>query len=154
MRATVRKKIRCIGGIKYIVHEDGVIINCTTGKEIKQRLDADGYLTATLGKGIRSKPRFVHRIVAKAFVPNPHRYPIVHHKDGNRANPHASNLEWTTQRENIRHAYERGSYDRKGIKNGRALLTEDDVLTIRKLYKQGRIRAEIYIRYMDRSRKV
>ena len=143
MKATVRRKIRCIDGLKYIVYEDGVIINFATGKEIKQRLNTNGYLTAMLGKSIKHRSRLVHRIVAEAFIPNLHRYPIVHHKDGNRANTHASNLEWTTQCENIRRAYERGSYDRKGTKNGRAILTENDVLTIRKRYKRGKIRADL-----------
>jgi len=68
MRATVRKKIRCIGGIKYIVHEDGVIINKATGNVIKQQLTADGYLTVTLGKGAKRKPELVHRKVAEAFI--------------------------------------------------------------------------------------
>lgn len=40
----------------------------------------------------RAKP--LHRLVAEAFVPNPNGLPEVRHKDGNKLNNHADNLEW------------------------------------------------------------
>lgn len=36
----------------------------------------------------------LHRLVAITFVPNPDNCPYVLHKDGNRANNKAQNLEW------------------------------------------------------------
>lgn len=56
------------------------------------------------------KNEFVHRLVAKAFVPNPNQYNVVHHKDGNPTNNHYENLEWCTQKENMSYAYEAGVY--------------------------------------------
>lgn len=42
----------------------------------------------------------VHRLVAKAFIPNPNEHPIVNHIDENPANNDANNLEWCTYRHN------------------------------------------------------
>lgn len=45
--------------------------------------------------------KHVHRLVAMAFLPNPHGFPVVHHKDTDPTNNAKGNLEWTTQRDNI-----------------------------------------------------
>jgi len=45
----------------------------------------------------------VHRLVAIAFIPNPNNLPQVNHKDENKLNPIASNLEWCDQKYNSRY---------------------------------------------------
>ena len=57
---------------------------------------------------IKGKMYSVHRIVALAFLPNPMAKEQVNHKDGNKQNNHLSNLEWSTNSENQRHARENG----------------------------------------------
>ena len=49
-----------------------------------------------------NKYYYVHRLVARVFVENPapSYFTVVHHKDHDRSNNHASNLEWTTQQLN------------------------------------------------------
>lgn len=64
-------------------------------------LQANGYLQLHLkrGRGTRVK-RYVHRLVAQAFIENPEEKPVVNHIDQNRENNNVINLEWTTSLEN------------------------------------------------------
>lgn len=71
----------------------------TDGRKIKEKImanvkDKDGYLTIVLYKNKKAKGFKVHRIVAKAFIPNPDNMPVVNHKDEDKTNNHVSNLEW------------------------------------------------------------
>ena len=51
--------------------------------------------------------KYVHRIVASAFIPNPHGYLTVDHIDGNTENNHVDNLQWCTSQENSKLASDR-----------------------------------------------
>ena len=73
----------------------------------------------------------LHRLVAGAFVANPEDLPEVNHKDSDRANNHAVNLEWVTREENIAHANESGRNVAKGNPNKIRKLKPEDVATIR-----------------------
>lgn len=56
----------------------------------------DGHEVIMLSKNGRKYGTFVHRLVAKAFIPNPDNLPIINHKDENPRNNDVSNLEWCT----------------------------------------------------------
>lgn len=64
------------------------------------------YYMVGLSKNSKSKKCLVHRLVAEAFIPNPSNLPQVNHKDGNVHNNSVDNLEWCTNAENTKHAYE------------------------------------------------
>lgn len=67
-----------------------------------------GYMVVTLRKNKKHLGLQVHRLVAKAFIPNPYKKRCVNHKDGNKTNNHVDNLEWVTHQENTIHAWETG----------------------------------------------
>lgn len=57
-------------------------------------------LRVTLSSGGKKKGLRIHRLMAKAFLPNPENLPEVDHIDGNPHNNNLSNLEWVTTKEN------------------------------------------------------
>lgn len=87
------------------------------GKAIKQSMHSEGYKIVPLTRDGKTKVMFVHRIVAKAFLPNPHNLPMVNHKDEDKTNNFFENLEWCTAAYNCTYgkAVERRSKKIRGI---------------------------------------
>lgn len=68
-----------------------------------------GYLQTRLtDKNGKARTTKIHRIVCAVFHPNPNNLPQVNHKDTNKANNHADNLEWCTNQANKDHAMSNG----------------------------------------------
>lgn len=94
---------------KTIVKTDGVIQN--RKERIVKQSPSRGYKVFTFRKDGEIKTLRVHRVVAEVFLHKPSEDMVVNHKDGNKSNNIYTNLEWVTQRENVRHALETGCMD-------------------------------------------
>lgn len=79
------------------------------GQLLKPDVAPNGYYRITLSKGRKSRiQRYLHRLLAEHFLPNPHNLPQVNHIDGNKLNCNLNNLEWVTTKDNVIHAYKHG----------------------------------------------
>jgi hypothetical protein len=87
----------------YQVSNLGRIRRMPKGKIRVQKAAKNGYLQVNLCKNNKVRWISVHRLVASAFIANPDNLPVVNHKDENKHNNHADNLEWVTPRENCLH---------------------------------------------------
>lgn len=95
----------------YEVSNMGRIRNKKTNKFLSPYIGQGGYLYVKLD---RQNCR-LHILVAKAFVPNPNNFPIVNHKRGKKTDARASQLEWCTQSENVKHAWQTGLRKRRKV---------------------------------------
>ena len=87
----------------YRIHGDGSI---TKGrKPLGQSPNTTGYLKVMLDVANTKGTYLVHRLIACKHVPKVDGKLYVNHKDGNRLNNAADNLEWVTSSENMAHAY-------------------------------------------------
>ena len=57
-------------------------------------LTGNGYASIMLSKNGKNQIFLVHRLVARAFIPNPDNLPEINHKDENKLNNCVDNLEW------------------------------------------------------------
>lgn len=89
----------------------------------------NGYHRISLSRNDMRLNRFVHRLVAEAFITNPDKKELVNHKDGNRLNNRSENLEWCTVLENNRHALETG-LKKRSIPEYKYNILAVDVLTL------------------------
>lgn len=89
-----------------IVSNEGEIKR--NGKLLKPRLKNSGYQFVTLRVDGRRKNVYVHSLVALVFIGERPPKHDVNHKDGNKLNNHAANLEYVTRAENMRHARAHG----------------------------------------------
>lgn len=80
---------------------------------MKGSIDSHGYVQVTISINGERKLMFVHRLVAKAFIPNPLNLEMVNHKDENPLNNNVDNLEWCTRSYNNSYGHATDSYRKK-----------------------------------------
>lgn len=121
----------------FEVSNTGKLRNVRTGTEYKTYKNKQGYYQVCVSLGSRCDKQIfkIHRAVAETFIPYEEGKHHVNHKDGNKLNNNAYNLEWVTPQENSRHAYDTGlAVAKSGADGGAAKLTAEQVKYIRKNY--------------------
>lgn len=98
-----------------MVSNTGKVWSQVTGKIRKTAFNTDGYEVIMLSRDGKKFGTFVHRLVAMAFLPNPHNYPVVNHKDENPKNNHVDNLEWCSYYYNLTY---NNSHKKRAAKRG------------------------------------
>ena len=95
---------------------EGIYQISNKGRLKSFKADAEGYILSQVNKtghylsvvlcckGKDDRYTRIHRLVAEAFLLNPHNKSQINHKDLNKQNNHIDNLEWVTAKENVNHA--------------------------------------------------
>lgn len=127
---------------KYCINRYGQVVspshidkngNFRKVRVLKPQKRGKGYLYVNLMQNGQQKRVSVHRLVAELFVKNPDSKPQVNHKDGNKLNNFYENLEWCTNQENKKHAFDMGitkPRDCKGELNSMVKLNSESVIQI------------------------
>lgn len=89
----------------YQVSNTGLIKNKITNKILKQHLNNRGYEEVILCNNGKCHEFLVHRLVATYFVKGKTVLKEVNHKDENKLNNNANNLEWLTHKENLNYGH-------------------------------------------------
>lgn len=96
-------------------------------RPVKSRIGTNGYPYVHLG--YKGPTPMVHRLVAELFVEGQEEGLEVAHENGIKTDCRASNLRWTTRKDNFQDKKRHGTWGKK--------LTQDDVDLIRELYNNG-----------------
>lgn len=92
--------------MEYFVSPDGEIFS--NGHKLKHCIHKNGYHSVELWKNGKRKREYVHRLVAKEYIPNPKGLKEVNHLNGNKSDNSVNNLEWCSSSDNKIHAYRTG----------------------------------------------
>ena len=85
----------------YYITSFGRVWSDYTNRWLKPTINTKGkYSRAYISLG-RGNKKYIHRLVAQAFIPNPNECEEVDHIDRNPLNNHVENLRWATRQENM-----------------------------------------------------
>lgn len=122
----------------FQVSEKGDVRITDTGKIARIMDNGRGYKQVQIMREGKRHTMYVHRLVAECFVNNPDGFTEVNHKDGNKGNNSAENLEWCSHGENMKHAYKNGLHRRTTPKQQEA--ARKSIVKCRDACKEGWLR--------------
>lgn len=112
-------------------------VHIKEGRVLKPRVKDNLYLYVGLCKDGNINNKYVHQLVAIAFIPKIEGYRIVNHLDSDRQNNVLSNLEWADHSRNINHCIESGRKTDLGIDSPNTTITLEEIEHIKELRKSG-----------------
>jgi len=119
----------------YQISNLGRVRRTDNGKErLLKPFLIKGYYVVRLSKKGIAKNKSMHRLIAKAFIPNEKKYNIVDHINGIKTDNRIENLEWVTAKENtirawkkgLCHQYYKGKFGKEHIKSKKILQIKDN----------------------------
>lgn len=120
----------------YLVSNNGEVWSIRRMQKLRSATDKYGYSYFVLCVGGARRTVKAHRLVALAFIDNPQSKPTVHHKNGIRNDNRVDNLEWATNREQLR--------DERTYQNLLMLANETDFRAMGAKRDFGRKRTAVY----------
>lgn len=142
MDEVIFKTLKKYPGYKF--GSDGSIWSCNTRQGLREdkwkplvgSVDKDGYRQLIICANQTRYSKKFHSLILEAFVgPRPNGM-VACHNDGNVLNNSIDNLRWDTQYNNLQDKKKHGTYQ-IGDKSTRRILTESQVLEIRRRHKNG-----------------
>ena len=92
-----------------LFYNDGRVFRIKTGKFLNGQTNAAGYKQLDLRSQALASPK-IHRLIARAFIPNPLNLPCVNHKNGQRDDNRIANLEFCTNKYNTQGLNKRNGF--------------------------------------------
>ena len=127
-------KVSNKGNVHSVARKDTIGRKCG-GRMLKPLSHKVGYLQVQLHKNGKMKNKYIHRLVAEAFIPNPESFLEINHLDEVKDNNELSNLEWCTREHNNNY----GKRTEKVSKKVRAInIKTGEVLTFNSIREAGR----------------
>jgi len=132
------------GYTPYIISSFGRVFSINymhqTGnvKQLKTQVDKDGYELLIINYNQKSYGYHIHRLVAMHFIKNKNKKKSiqVNHKNGKKLHNYIWNLEWTTPKENIQHAWKHKLSKSIGEGNGKNKYKEKDIIRVCELLEK------------------
>ncbi len=137
MEQEIWKDVRDFEGL-YKISNLGEIYSSISKKKLTPFKTGDNYRAVKLWKSGVKKTVLIHTVVGNHFVDNPLSLPEINHKNFDRTDNRAVNLEWMSHGDNIRYSYEMGNRTgARGEDSPRAKHTNESVTRIRQMYSEG-----------------